>query len=110
MLVGLPPGRSDEAVSAVLALADPITLGPAAEEGVVTVAPAELDPAAERERLGELLGHAEAERARAEGKLGNAGFVRRAPSELVAAEREKAVRYAAEAEALRARLAELERG
>jgi valyl-tRNA synthetase len=133
MLVGLPPDRSAEAVAAILALADPVTLGPPAEgarepsaggaearrrkppsgraeEGVVTVVPADVDPAAERARLSQLLAHAEAERARAEGKLGNAGFVERAPADLVDAEREKVARHGAEAEALRARLAELERG
>ncbi|HEX2086379.1 MAG TPA: class I tRNA ligase family protein, partial [Solirubrobacteraceae bacterium] len=69
--------------------------------GVVGVLPtdgldlgaAERKRAAERERL-------ESEIARAEGKLGNEGFVAKAPEAVVAAEREKLDRLRAELEAL----------
>ena len=49
-----------------------------------------------------------AERDRAEGMLGNERFTSKAPPEVVAAEREKADRFAAEVQALESRLAALE--
>jgi valyl-tRNA synthetase len=60
-----------------------------------------VDDRAELERR---LAEARAERDRALAKLGNAGFTGRAPAELVEAERQKAERWAAEVEALEARL------
>ena len=110
MVVGLPGGRSPEAVEAVLALAGPVTLGPPADGVHAVAAPAEADPGAERERLGALLAEAEAELARARGKLANAAFVERAPAALVEAERDKGARHSAEAERLRALLADLDGG
>ncbi|HTI34829.1 MAG TPA: hypothetical protein VL422_14205, partial [Miltoncostaea sp.] len=81
----LPGGRS-------------ISVGPVAEA---------IDPAEERARLEAELAKADRERDRAERKLGDARFVERAPAHLVDAEREKAARYAAEREALAARIAAL---
>jgi valyl-tRNA synthetase len=81
----LPGGRS-------------ISVGPLAEA---------VDPEVERKRLQDELAKAESERDRAERKLADARFVERAPAHLVEAEREKAARYAAEREALAARIAAL---
>jgi valyl-tRNA synthetase len=66
-----------------------------------------IDLDAERERLGKRLGEAEAERARAEGKLANAGFRDKAPEDVVLAEKLKVERFEREAESLREQLAEL---
>jgi valyl-tRNA synthetase len=60
-----------------------------------------------RARLVELRDRAAAERDRARGKLANDGFTRRAPAAVVDAEREKERRFAREAAAIEARLAEL---
>ena len=81
----LPGGRS-------------ISVGPLAEA---------VDPEVERARLQDDLRKAESEHDRAERKLADARFVERAPAHLVEAEREKADRYAAEREALAARIAAL---
>ena len=64
-----------------------------------------VDPALERARLAEELATAASEAERARRKLADARFVERAPAHLVDAEREKAVRYEAEREALAARIA-----
>ena len=66
-----------------------------------------VDPAIERARLTEELATATSEAERARRKLEDARFVERAPAHLVEAEREKAVRYEAEREALAARIAAL---
>jgi len=81
----LPGGRS-------------ISVGPLAEA---------VDPEVERRRLQDELAKADSERDRAQRKLADARFVERAPAHLVEAEREKAARYAAEREALAARIAAL---
>jgi valyl-tRNA synthetase len=71
-------------------------------EALATVGPleilpsADLDEAAIGERLAERRRTLESEVKRAEGKLGNEGFVAKAPAEVVAAEREKLERYRAE--------------
>jgi valyl-tRNA synthetase len=75
-----------------------ISVGPLAEA---------VDPEVERTRLEDELSKADSERDRAERKLADARFVERAPAHLVDAEREKAARYAAEREALAARIAAL---
>jgi valyl-tRNA synthetase len=61
----------------------------------------------ERERIRKEIERAEAERTRAEKKLSNAGFVAKAPDEVVQAERDKVDEWTATAEALRGQLAEL---
>ncbi|WP_217915562.1 valine--tRNA ligase [Miltoncostaea marina] len=75
-----------------------IAVGPAAEA---------IDPEVERRRLADELTRAESELERATRKLADARFVERAPAHLVQAERDKAERYAAEREALSARIAAL---
>jgi valyl-tRNA synthetase len=80
-------------------------------EGSIAVGAAEgaIDPEAERRRVSEELQTARGELKRAEGKLGNARFVERAPADLVDAERRKVERYSAEVDALTAQLDALSR-
>ena len=63
-----------------------------------------------RGRLAKRLDDARAEQRKAEGKLANAGFVERAPEEVVAEERERAERFARDAAELEAQLAALDAG
>jgi valyl-tRNA synthetase len=85
-------------VPALLADGRSIGVGAAAQE---------VDPEVERRRLADELASAEAELARARAKLSHDAFVERAPAELVDGERGKVERYAAERDALRARLGAL---
>src|SRR5262249_3929315 len=55
----------------------------------------EIDPGAERERLMKEKMRVEAEAAKCEAKLGNAGFVQRAPPLIVAQEKERLARFKA---------------
>ena len=55
--------------------------------------------------LAKRLDDARAEQRKAEGKLANAGFVERAPAEVVAEERERAERFGRDAADLEAQLA-----
>jgi valyl-tRNA synthetase len=65
--------------------------------GEIEILPSpDLDEAAIGERLAERRRTLESEVKRAEGKLGNEGFVAKAPAEVVEAEREKLERYRAE--------------
>ncbi len=67
----------------------------------------EIDLAAERERLGKEIARIENEMRKAQGKLGNASFVERAPPAVVAQERERLAGFAASAQRLREQLATL---
>jgi len=69
---------------------------------------AAVDVRAEASRLGEALERLDREIARADGMLGNPGFVDRAPADVVEKEREKLARFRIEREELARRLAELE--
>jgi valyl-tRNA synthetase len=63
-----------------------------------------------RDRLAKRLDEARAEVRKAEGKLGNAKFVERAPAEVVAEERERVERFTRDAGELEAQLAALDAG
>ena len=63
-----------------------------------------IDAGAEAERLGKLLGKTQGELAKTRGKLGNDNFVRNAPAEVVATERERAADFERTARDLAAQL------
>ena len=67
----------------------------------------EIDKAAERERLQKEISRLEGEIAKAEGKLANAGFVQRAPPQVVAQEKERLAAFATTLENLKPQLAKL---
>ncbi len=67
-----------------------------------------VDVKKELARLNKDLKNAESEIARANGKLNNAGFLAKAPANLVEAEREKLVKSQEKADKLRARIVEME--
>ena len=67
----------------------------------------EVDPQAERERLGKESARLEGEIAKARGKLGNAAFVERAPAAVVAQERERLAAFEATLHKVRAQLEKL---
>jgi valyl-tRNA synthetase len=67
----------------------------------------EVDPLAERERLGRETARLEGEIAKARGKLGNAAFVERAPAAVVAQERERLAAFEATLHKLKAQLEKL---
>ena len=67
----------------------------------------EIDKAAERERLQKEISRLEGEIAKAKGKLANAGFVERAPAQVVAQEKERLAAFALTLENLKPQLAKL---
>jgi len=67
-----------------------------------------IDAAAEAERLGKLLGKAQAELAKTRAKLGNENFVRNAPPEVVATEREREADFERTARDLSTQLARIQ--
>jgi valyl-tRNA synthetase len=67
----------------------------------------EVDVAAERERLGKEIERLESEIRKAEGKLGNAGFVARAPAAVVAQERQRLANFGATLTRVREQFARL---
>jgi valyl-tRNA synthetase len=83
-----------------------LSLDGAGGEALATIGPFEIlgsdeiDRAEVERRVGERVARLREEIARAEGKLGNEGFVAKAPAEVVEAEREKLERYRSELEDL----------
>jgi valyl-tRNA synthetase len=67
----------------------------------------EIDRAAERERLQKEISRLEGEIAKARGKLANAGFVERAPAQVVAQEKERLATFATTLENLKPQLTKL---
>ncbi len=67
----------------------------------------EVDVAAERERLHKEIARLESEIAKASSKLANAGFVERAPANVVAQEKERLSGFTGTLEKIRAQLATL---
>jgi valyl-tRNA synthetase len=68
----------------------------------------EVDVAAERERLSKEIARLESEIVKANSKLSNAGFVERAPANVVAQERERLSGFTGTLEKVRSHLATLE--
>ncbi|HEY1492084.1 MAG TPA: class I tRNA ligase family protein, partial [Steroidobacteraceae bacterium] len=68
-----------------------------------------IDAAAEAERLGKLLAKTQGELAKTRGKLGNDNFVRNAPPQVVATERERATDFERSARDLAAQLERIQR-
>jgi len=112
-LAGVAPGATLLARSSAATEPNPlvgrlarIEIGPDGADPLATVGSLEilpsdgLDASAVRERLEQRRRDLEAEVARAEGKLGNEGFVAKAPPPVVEGEREKLARYRAELEEL----------
>jgi valyl-tRNA synthetase len=109
---------SDATVPAMLSLAKASELKsfaelPPSDSPVAVVGPhrlmphVEVDPQAERERLGKETARLAGEIAKARGKLGNAAFVERAPAAVVAQERARLAAFEASLHKLKAQLEKL---
>jgi valyl-tRNA synthetase len=110
-IVGQPSEATFTSTNALMRVSDLRVVSelPRSDSPVAVVGPhrlmphIEVDPVAERERIGKEIARLQGEIARARAKLANASFVERAPANVVAQERERLAGFEATLEKLSAR-------
>ncbi len=108
LLQGLAKVSEVQVYADETAFAEATKLAPVSVVGATRFAlHVEIDVAAERERLGKEAARLEGEIAKAQAKLGNAGFVARAPAAVVEQEKQRVADFGATLAAVRERLARL---